>query len=202
LKKSSTFIPKVIRMLDFVYLLFIFLLIFYLMAAQRKEMPFLILTHVVIQYFFTTISWISGMDDQVAAILLLFLVASSTLLVWARSLNYSRETKLIKAFVNISQWGVLVIMIGFLLYKPYYILHYSSPNKSPHFGLVYSFIPPLFKICGNLLLFTTYLSFILNWGNKWNLKKSLKSFLPIFLFLLLLGILYLTSASMRNHPFT
>lgn len=189
-------------MLDFVYLFFILLLILYLIVAQRKEMPFLVVTYVVIQYFFTSISWMAGMDGQVAAILLLFLVASSTLLVWGRSLNYSRETKLIKSFVGISQWGILIIMIAFLLYKPYYILHYSSLDKNPHFGLVYSFVPPLFKICGNIFLFTAYLSFILNWGNKWNVKKSLKYFLPIFLYLFLLSVLYLASASMRNHPFT
>lgn len=189
-------------MLDFVYLLFILLLILYLMVAQRKELPFLVITHVVIQYFFTTLSWMTSMDGQVAAILLLFLIASSTLLIWGRNLNYSRETRLIKAFTNTSQWAIFIIMLGFLLYKPYYILHYSSMGKSPHFGLAYSFIPPFFKICGNLLLFMTYLSFILNWGNKWNLKKSLKNFLPVFLYLLLLCILYLASASVRNHPFT
>lgn len=189
-------------MLDFIYLLFILLLISYLLVAQRKEIPFLVVTHVVIQFFFTTISWMADMDGQISAILLLFLVASSTMLVWGRGLNYSRETKLIKVFVNISQWAVLVIMLGFLLYKPYYILHYSSVGKSPHFGLVYSFTPPLFKICGNLLLFSTYLTFILNWGNKWDIKKSLKNFLPIFLYLFLLSVLYFAGASMRNHPFT
>lgn len=189
-------------MLDLIYLLFIFLLIIYLLAAQRKEMPFLVVTHVVIQYFFASIAWMSEMNGQVAAVLLLFLVATSFLLVWGRSLNYSRETKLIKAFVSTSQWAIMVILIGFLLYKPSYILHYSSIGKNPHFGMVYSFIPPLFKISGSILLFSTYLGFILNWGNKWHLKKSLKIFLPVFLYLFILSILYFAGASIRNHPFT
>ncbi len=188
-------------MLDFAYLVFILLLIVYLMAAHRKEMPFAVLNHVLIQFFFTNIAWKSGMDGQVSAILLLFLAASSSLLIWARSLNYSRETKMIKVFINLSQWTALLILTGFLIIKPYYILHYSSLGNSPHPGFSYTHIPPLFKISGNLLLFTTYLLFILNWGHKWDLKKSLKNFLPVFLYLFLLFILYVTYASARNHPF-
>ena len=142
------------------------------------------------------------MDSQIAAILLLFLAGSSLLLVWGRNLNYSKESKMIQVFTNVSQWALLLVLIGFFAFKPNYILHYSAMGKNSHLGLVYTYIPPFFKLFGNIILFTTYLLFILNWGNKWNIKKSLKNFSPIFVYLFLLSLLYILGTSLRNQAFT
>lgn len=189
-------------MLDFAYFFFILSFLAYLLLARRKELPLLVISHGLLQYFFTLIMWFSEMESQLSSVTLLFIVATSTLLIWARGLNYSREFRMIKVMVELGQWIILLAMGLFLLVNSPFSYHLSSRGPNPHLGFGYSVIHPWLKSGGNLLIFTTYLLILLNWGSNWPTKKSLKNFAPILIYFLLIALLYVWKSPFRHHAFT
>ena len=137
-----------------------------------------------------------------AGLLLGFMVISSVLLVWGRNLNYSRELLSIQFFFSISQWTVIASVLIFMAVKsPYYYLMPSSA-WSAHINANQLSIHPVIKLCGNVLLFTTFFHLILNWGQKWSLRKSLIDLGPFMIYILLATLLRSFQSNTHAFPFS
>ncbi len=197
-------VPKnvICTMLDGVYLLFILALTVYLLLSAKKELPIIVVVHAVLQYILTLVMWFTDMSPYLAGVLLAFMVSTTGLLIWGRSLNYSRDHQMIKVFVALGQWTVMVSILLFLMLKSPYSYHFSSLGSGNGHSLAYSTIHPFIKLCGNLLLFTTFLQVILSWGTSWSIKQSLRDLGPIVLYFLLTAILFLLESPFRHHAFT
>ena len=189
-------------MLNILYTLFIALALGYLVVAKRKEVPFVIVIHAFFQYILTLAFWIFHMNTAMAGLLLGFMAISSGLLVWARNLNYSRELLSIQFFFSISQWAVIASVLIFMAVKsPYYYL-VPSANWHSHINAHQLSIHPVIKLCGNVLLFTTFFQLILNWGQKWSVRKSLIDLGPLMIYILLATLLRFFQSFSQALPFS
>ncbi len=198
-------------MLDLLYLTFLILLLGYFLISERKEIPFVILVHALGQYFVTQFFWLNQMTEKMTGLLLLFMILTSGILVWARSLNYGKEFQMIRMFFRVSGWAILLMAVIVAWVKGNYVLvqPYSQIGVPSHFGgwELHAFI----KICGNGLAFIMTLHLVFGWGERWTARASLADFLPFFLFciwMLLLKIYLhpptgmIASSSSFGIPFT
>lgn len=178
-------------MLDLLYSIFLALLLGYFLLSERKELPFTILVHALGQYFATQFFWFNQMTGKMTGLLLLFIILTTGILVWARNLNYGKEFQMVRMFFRVSGWAILAMAVSVAWVKGNYILvaSFSEAGAQPHFGGWE--IHPFIKICGNGLVFIFTLHLIFGWGQRWSLKQSIADFLPFFLFffwMLILGI--------------
>ncbi|MEM7368480.1 MAG: hypothetical protein AAF587_07735 [Bacteroidota bacterium] len=175
----------------------------YWFFASRKEIPSIILLHALLQYGLTLALWQLKLSPMLTGILLGFLVLTSFLLIWARSLDYSREMHNIRLVFSMLQWAILVGILGFITLKsPYYYASAVSqwaPGMSPHQGLL---LHPSVKFGTNILAFTTFYHLILHWGQKWSVKKSLFDLGPFVIFLITLAVLRYVQLHTPSHPFS
>ncbi|MEZ4827445.1 MAG: hypothetical protein R3C61_14370 [Bacteroidia bacterium] len=189
-------------MINLGYILFIISCLLYFLLSSRKEIPFVVLTHALLQYLLTLFFWLFQMDNPLAGLLLIFIFVSSLLLIWARSLNYSRELHSIQLFFSVTQWMALVSVGIFISLKsPFYYLLPSSAwhsNLSAHQMSIH----PVIRLCGNVLLFTTFFHMILNWGSRWSLRKSIVDLSPMVIYFLLIAILRLFQLKTHTIPFS
>lgn len=176
-------------MLNILFFLFIALCAAYLLFSPRKELPFMVILYAMLQYALTLSMWIFQMTHALTALLLGFIVITAFLLIWARNLNYSRELNTIKLFFSLSQW-VMLLCIGIFisLESPYYKLIPTSSWHS-HVDAHSLSIHPVIKLCGNIFIFTTFFQVISHWGQKWKVKQSLFTLLPILFYYILIGLL-------------
>ena len=176
-------------MLNLLYTLFILIILGYFILSKRKEVPLIVVLHAFFQYVLTLAFWIFNMNGAMAGLLLGFMTISTVLLVWGRYLNYSRELLSIQLFFSISQWAIIGSVLVFMAVKsPYYYLIPSSTLHS-HINAHQLSIHPVIKLCGNILLFTTFFHLILNWGQKWSIRKSLVDLGPFLIYLVLAAML-------------
>lgn len=137
-----------------------------------------------------------------AGLLLGFIFLSTVLLIWARGLNYSRELHSIQLFFSVSQW-IAIISVGIFISvkSPFY---YLLPSSSWHSNLNAHqlSIHPVIKLCGNILVFTTFFHLILNWGQKWSIRKSLVDLGPLIVYFALIIFLKIIQSSGNSFPFS
>lgn len=189
-------------MLDSLYWLLIVASLIYVFAAPRKEIPLVIVLHGLLQYGMTLAGWTFRLGSLLGSILVSFLFLSSFLLIWARSLNYSKEYHSIRLFFSLAQWTVLIGLLGFIGWdSPYYYLLPSStliPGIEAHQLVIH----PAVKFGGNFLVFAAFFHLILHWGQKWTPVKTLIDLGPIILYLLLTtGLSYFLSTQ-TTFPIT
>ncbi|RMG75741.1 MAG: hypothetical protein D6722_00440 [Bacteroidetes bacterium] len=189
-------------MVSTVFALFCVLLVVYFLFSSRKEVPLMILLHAGIQYGLALVLWMFRLGPYLSGMLLGFMVLSSFLLIWARSLTYSREWQGIRIFFSLAQWTVLLALVIFATVKsPYYYLVPSS-TWHPDVPVHRMTIQPALKLGGNILLFTTFFQVILHWGQKWDLRKSLVDLGPILLYFGGLLVLRLLHDAQAALPFS
>lgn len=189
-------------MLTSLYLIFITCCLFWLLLAKRKELPLLVVMHAILQYAFTLISWFFQLNYALSAILLVFLMISALLLIWARNLNYSRELVSIRLFFTMLQW-VLVIAVGiFMVAKSPFQYIVPSSSWHGHIPAHQLSVHPVIKMGGNVILFTTFFHLVLHWGQSWKVKKSLIDLGPVVLYLMAIAILRFYQASHLSLPFS
>ncbi|MDX2247848.1 MAG: hypothetical protein SF052_13775 [Bacteroidia bacterium] len=189
-------------MVNLFYLFFIVACLLYFLFSHRKEVPFVILIHALLQYLMTLSFWVFQMNNPMAGLLLGFIFASTILLIWARGLNYSRELHSIQLFFSVSQWMAIVAVGLFISLKsPFY---YLIPSSAWHSNLNahQMSIHPVIKLCGNLLLFTTFFHLILNWGSRWSVRKSLIDIGPLLIYLGIIAVLRVFQATTQSVPFS
>ncbi|MEL6192058.1 MAG: hypothetical protein AAFR66_08415 [Bacteroidota bacterium] len=187
-------------MLTWLYVLFIVLISAYLVFSERKEVPLFVVLHAILQYGFTLALWLFQMTSLLGGLLLGFISASTFLLIWARSLNYSRELYSIKLFFSLTQWiVVLAIGVFMAIESPYYRMVPASSWQA-YIDMDVLSIHPVIKLCGNLLLFTTFFHIMGHWGQKWNIRKSLFDLMPVWLYFLLLSLLKIFQFSAEPLP--
>lgn len=182
-------------MLDVLYFTFIACSLGYFVLSPRKEFPLLLLLHAVLQYGVTQLMWLGQSDQRVAGLLLLFVLLSSALLIWGRSLAYSRELFSVRAFVTVSQWLVLLaIALQLWLQRPDSVVMPSTGWHPPVrlSGILLGTLP---KLGANFFLFTLVLQVVLGWGQRWPLRRSLLDILPVVLYwvLTISALRYLSS---------
>ena len=68
-------------MLTVLYLICISLCLIWFLLASRKELPLLVLTHTLLQYAFTLVSWFFQLNYLLSGVLLVFLMVSAILLI-------------------------------------------------------------------------------------------------------------------------
>lgn len=187
-------------MLNALFLTFILCCVLYLLFAPRKESAFFVILHAFFQYVTTLALWIFHMNSALAGLLLGFMVVSTGLLIWARSLNYSAEQHSIKRYFVISQWlliGVIALFIS--LKSPYYYL-VPAASWHAHINPHLLSIHPLVKISANVFLFSTFFLVILQWGQKWHIRQSLIMLGPILIYFLLVLLLRFFQTSTFTYP--
>lgn len=189
-------------MLTLLYLVFIGFCLLWFLLASRKELPLLVATHAILQYAFTLVSWFFQLNYALSALLLVFLMITAILLVWARNLNFSRELVSIRLFFSMLQW-VLVFAVGiFILAKSPFQYIVPSSSWHGHIPAHQLSVHPVIKMGGNLMLFTTFFHLILHWGQRWNIKKSLIDLGPIAIYLIAIAALRFYQTSHLTHPFS
>ncbi|MEL6674236.1 MAG: hypothetical protein AAFR61_18665 [Bacteroidota bacterium] len=189
-------------MLNFLFVGFIFISALYLFLSPRKEVPLVIILHAFFQYVMTLGFWLVQMNTYFAGMLLGFMVTTSVLLVWARNLNYSKDLLSIRLFFTLTQWTALVAVVIFIVVKsPYYYMVPSSSWQDlvDHQQLS---IHPAAKLCGNVLLFTTFFHLVLGWGQRWSASKSFWDLSPLFLYFLLMSFLRIFQQGTEVFPYS
>lgn len=177
-------------MLDFFYFAYLLLMAGYLLVSLQKEFPFVVLLHGIFQYFFTQLVWIHTVDRRMSGLLLLFLVLTTFLLIWARSLNYSTELKSLRTFFRISQWGLLVLIFMVMWVKSPYVLEVSTYQLPGQTQVGSWSIQPFAKISGNILLFIFTFHLVLGWGSKWTSRQSVLDLGPFLIYSLSILLLH------------
>lgn len=189
-------------LINLLYIGFISLGLIWFLAAGRKEMPMLIIMHTILQYAFTLACWFFQLNTALSGLLLIFLMMTGLLLIWARSLNYSKELVSIRLFFTMLQWVVIFAAGVFVLAKSPYHYQIPSANWQGHMPAHQISVHPVIKICGNLLLFTSFFHLVLGWGQRWEIRKSLLDLSPIVVYLGGLALIRAYQSSFFTHPFT
>ena len=189
-------------MLTTLYLIFIVGCFAYLLFSPRKEIPLIILMHALVQYVMTLIFWIFHMNTYFSAMLLGFMLLTTLILIWARSLNYSRELQSIQLFFSLTQWVALIAVGVFIsINSPYfYMVPSSGWHKyiNPHQLSIH----PAAKLCGNILLFSTFFQIIAGWGRSWSIRRSLLDLGPITIYISMMGLLRLFQSNVEVYPYS
>ncbi|GAB4409955.1 MAG: hypothetical protein OHK0039_13980 [Bacteroidia bacterium] len=189
-------------MVSTVFVLFLVSMSTFVLLAGRKEVPVIVLLHALVQYAFTLAQWAFRLNDYLSGMLLGFIILSSLLLFWGRSMNYSNELHSVRLFFTMGQW---VLLLGLVLYmglkSPYY---YVIPSSSwhPDIPMHRLSIQPVLKLGGNLLIFTTFFQLVLHWGQRWPLRRSLADLGPLLLYALGMVILEMLQSARSAIPFT
>jgi len=191
-------------MLDLLFLIFIVSAVGYLLAAARKEFPLFILLHAVLQYAMLMLIWKGNLPPLMASFGLGFMWLSSFSLLWARSLNYSRAFKVLRGSLSVVQWAIL-LGLGLTLMGGTANAFVYIANSQPFAPLnPYAHrlqpIAEATKLLGNLLVFTTFMHIVLQWGQKWSFRKSMLDLGPVLLyFLTVVGLHLLRSTGHLSY---
>lgn len=182
-------------MLDLFYVIFLFLLLSYFVASERKEVPFVVIVHALVQYFLTQFFWLNQVTGKMGGLLLLFIILTSVILIWGRHLPYGKELQMVKVFFRVSAWGVFLMAILVAWVKGTYILVQPYTEVGAHYQVGGWEVHPFIKLCGNGSAFIVVLLLIFGWGRNWTLRDSLADFLPFILFCCWMLVLVLL-----HHP--
>lgn len=190
-------------MLNIAFLVLMLGFLAYWFFAPRKEIPTLILLHAILQYGLTLASWQLQLSSILTGILLSFLILSTFLLIWARSLDYSREMHNIRLVFSVLQWAILISIVGYISFKsPYSYVSPVGQWHPPLAGQKGISLHPMLKFGMNILTFTTFYHLVLHWGQKWTFRKSLIDLGPFIVFLVILAILRYIQVHTPSFPFS
>lgn len=176
-------------MVNILFIIFFCSLAAYFIYSPRKEAPSVIVAHALLQYILTLGLWIFQLNDSLAVLMLSFITGTTLLLIWARSLNYSRELNAIKLLFSLFQWVVLLGVGIFIAIKSPYDRLIPAGSWQQYINVNSLGIHPVIKLACNILLFSTFFHLIAHWGQKWTVKKSLFDLSPIWICFLLLAII-------------
>ena len=189
-------------MLNTLFIIFILACFAYLLFSPRKEIPLVVLLHALFQYAMTLIFWIFHMNTYFSAILLGFMLITTLILIWARSINYSRELQSIQLFFSLCQWAALLAVATFISIKSPYFYMVPSSGWHRHINPHQLSIHPAAKLCGNVLLFSTFFQIIIGWGRRWTIRRSLVDLGPILIYFTMMGVLRVFQSNVEVYPFS
>lgn len=175
-------------MLDLFYFLFLIFLLGYFLLSARKEVPLVICSYALCQYLMTQFLWMNQMSARMSGLLLLFICLTVGVLIWGRSLPVGRELNTLRIFFRVSGWAIVVISLIIVWKKGPFLLELSTGTALPPSSGGWRFLPAL-KLSGNALLFTFFILFILNWGERLSIRQSLWDYAPFLLFLTVIAML-------------
>ena len=146
--------------------------------------------------------WSLRLSQEMAGVLLGFMVASTLLLIWGSRLVYSRPMFSVSLFISVSQWALLVmlaVLIG--LRSPY---SYTAPIMEGHppIGEPSLVIHPVIRLSGNLMLFTIFFHLVSQRREHWTLRQSLLELGPSLVYFCLALFLRYTQAGTPSYPVT
>ena len=174
-------------MVDILYLLFSGLLLTGFFLAPRKEVPFVVMVHALVQYALTQVFWFNNLSGRGAALLLLFMSGSSVVLIWVRRMNYSQEQKQLQGIFRIASWGLLLSVVVVMWVRNPYV--FEMPVSSGRQTLAGGWgIQPFGRLAGNALMFLLVGELVFGWGRRWTLGASLGAFGPMVLYAVMMGL--------------
>lgn len=188
-------------MLTALFTIYIVICLLYLIWVPRKEMAMLVILHAFVQYAMTLTLWFFQINSQLTALLLGFMFATSILLLWARNINYSQEWLAVRIFFSLVQWSMIVFIISYLIFQPAYNQFVPSIAWQGKIAAQHLAINPVIKVCGNLILFTSFFQIMLHWGQKWTIKKSLFNLGPMIIYFIIMSLLKIFQSYTENSPY-
>jgi hypothetical protein len=189
-------------MLTAAFLTVILFLVTYLLLSPRKEVPMVIVLHAIFQYALTLAFWVFHMNSFMAGLSLGFIVFTTGVLIWARSLNYSPELHTIRLFFTLGQWALLLGVGIFVSVKSPYSYLVPSASWYSHINPQQLSIHPVVKLSANVLLFTTFFQVIGHWGQRWSVRQSLLELGPLFVYVFLVALLRFFQSASYAYPFS
>lgn len=188
-------------MLTAFFTIFIVVCLLYLIWIPRKEAALLVILHAFVQYAMTLSLWLFQINTQLTSLLLGFMLTTSILLLWARNLDYSQEWFSIRLFVSLVQWSIIVFILLFITFQPAYAQFIPSSGWQGKISTQHLAIHSSIKVCGNLIVFTTFIQIMLHWGQKWNIKQSLINLSPAIIYFIIMSLLKFFQSFTENSPY-
>jgi uncharacterized MnhB-related membrane protein len=188
---------------NIVYGMTIMLLLSQLILSREKPFALLVLSHAVLQYVYTLLSWHLRLAPGVALATLGFILATTLLLIWARKMLYgTNEQRMARTMINTLQWSFLGALILFSMLRSPDWYEFSAHGGHPGIAGGYVSLHPVIKMAGNYFLFALFAQVVLRWGLTWNRKDSLVNIGPFAGYVLLVLLLLIRQAAFSHHPYT
>ncbi len=168
-------------MIDALYLIFIVLMVSYFLLDAKKESSSITLIHAVLQFVMTHLFWFGTMDRRMAGLLLLYLVLTSGIFLWVKTLHDDQELDSLRMLFRVAQWGVLVMVAGVVLIQSPYVMSIPDASWPSATTSTWTF-HPLVKMAGNFLLFATLFQLVTGRDRVWTLRESMLDFGAICVF--------------------
>jgi hypothetical protein len=183
---SKKEIKRLLVMLDLLFISFILASVVYLLLSPRKEFPLLVLLHTALQYTLTMLVWHGNLPPSIAAISMGCMWAAAIVLVWGRSLNYSYKLKFLKYALSVFQWVIFIGLMVNIFAQDGQILLLTGNSiggaDMSRENQMSQLIIEMFHFGANILVFTTFLHIVLQWGQRWTIQKSLVDLGPAILY--------------------
>lgn len=188
---------------NLIYGISIILLLAHVLVARQKAFALTVLSHAVLQYLYTLLSWKLTLAPGVAIATLGFILATTLLLVWSRKMHFgTNEQRMAITMVNGLQWSFLGALVLFVMLKSPDWYEFSGHS---HQGVVmgsYVSLHPFIRMAGNYFLFALFAQVVLRWGLVWKPKDTLVNLGPFAGYVLLVLLLLIRQASFNHHPYT
>jgi uncharacterized MnhB-related membrane protein len=188
---------------NLVYGFTILLLLAQLIISREKPFALLVLSHAVLQYVYTLLSWHLRLGPGVALATLGFILATTLLLIWARKMHYgTNEQRMARTMINTLQWSFLGALILFSMLRSPDWYEFSVHGGHPDVDIGYVSLHPVIKIAGNYFIFALFSQVILRWGLRWKMRESMINIGPFAGYVLLILLLLIRQATFSHHPYT
>ena len=188
---------------NLIYGLAILFLLAQLLIARKKEFGLLVISHAVLQYVYTLLSWRLQLAPGVALATLGFIVATTMLLIWARRMHIgSNDQKMAQTLVNALQWTFLGALLFFVIIRSPDWYEFSGSNENGAIIGSYVSLHPFIRMSGNYFLFALFAQITIRWGLVWKPRDTLLNLGPFVGYVLLILLLLARQASFNHHPYT
>lgn len=189
-------------LIHFGYVFLILSLIAYLLWAPRKELPFVLVLHGVVQYGASVGFWLFSIGPAVLGKVLIGIYLGTALIWWARSIGYGPFWRRVYATSAGLGWLMMTLVVVWISMDGLFQYQEVSPMWREVLAVSPLAIHPLFKWLGNVLIFLTFFQITLHWGQPWKPVRSWLTFGPLLLFFLILLFFSLYLTGEEPAPFT
>ncbi len=184
------------------YVLLLLFLVAYVLWSARKEIPLMLLFHVLIQYGFTLGIWFFTLSPTTTGVLLVGLCIGTPILIWGRILPLGKQWTASYRISWVMGWILISGIVGWMVWKGPYAYQEVSQAWRDIFPGTPLLLNQAFKWVGNGLLFLTFFQIILHWGERWTALGTWLSFGPIVLYLFVLILLQVHLSTLDQAPFS
>ncbi|MFK7971774.1 MAG: hypothetical protein AB8F95_15515 [Bacteroidia bacterium] len=187
---------------NLVYSITILLLMGHLVIARQKVFPLVVISHAVLQYLYTLLSWKLNLAPGVGLATLGFILATTVLLMWGRKMQAgTNEHRMARVMINTLQWSFLGALVLFIIMRSPDWYEFSGTTH-PEIAGTYVSLHPFIRMAGNYFLFALFVQVVLRWGLVWERKDTLANLAPFIGYVLLVLLLLLRQSTFHHHPYT